>query len=66
MAEKKKVITNQAEIDAANRANTAAAQRKAQLEKVVAAARALKTATYILLKRLGGASGVTSALQALF
>jgi hypothetical protein len=32
MAEKKKVITNQAAIDAANRANVAAAQRKSQLE----------------------------------
>jgi hypothetical protein len=39
MAEKKKVITNQAEIDAANRANVAAAQRKSQLEKLVTAAR---------------------------
>jgi hypothetical protein len=61
MAEKKKVITNQAEIDAANRANTAAAQRKAQLEKVVTDTRALNQP--IFNQALGGARNVTSAFN---
>ena len=61
MAEKKKVITNQAAIDAANRANVAAAQRKAQLEKVVTDTRALNQP--IFNQALGGARNVTSAFN---
>jgi hypothetical protein len=62
MAEKKKVITNQAEIDAANRANVAAAQRKSQLE--AAAAAAFEKGKPIITQALSGVSGLNKALQA--
>jgi hypothetical protein len=62
MAEKKKVITNQAEIDAANRANVAAAQRKSQLE--AAAAAAFEKGKPIINQALSGVSGLNKALQA--
>jgi hypothetical protein len=66
MAEKKKVITNQAEIDAANRANVAKLlnEKAATCRKVVAAARALKRADQLFTQALSGAGGVTTALQA--
>jgi hypothetical protein len=59
MAEKR--ITNQAQIDAANRANAAAAERKAQLERVVTETRALNQP--IFNQALGGARNVTSAIN---
>jgi hypothetical protein len=59
MAEKK--VINQAQIEAANRANSAATQRKSQLEKVVTETRALNQP--IFNQALGGARNVTSAIN---
>jgi len=60
MAEKK--VTNQAAIDAANRQNAAAAQRKAALES--AAASALEKGKPILSQALGGTAKLTQAVNA--
>jgi hypothetical protein len=60
MAEKK--IINQAQIEAANRANSAAAQRKSQLE--AAAAAAFEKGKPIITQALSGVSGLNKALQA--
>jgi hypothetical protein len=60
MAEKK--VINQAQIEAANRANSAAAQRKSQLE--AAAAAAFEKGKPIITQALSGVSGLNKALQA--
>ena len=60
MAEKK--VTNQAAIDAANRANTAATQRKAALES--AAASALEKGKPILSQALGGTARLAQSVNA--
>jgi hypothetical protein len=60
MAEKK--VTNQAAIDAANRQNAAAAQRKAALES--AAASALEKGKPILTQALGGAAKLGQSVNA--
>jgi hypothetical protein len=60
MAEKK--VINQAQIEAANRANSAAAQRKSQLE--AAAAAAFEKGRPIITQALSGVSGLNKALQA--
>jgi hypothetical protein len=62
MAEKKKVITNQAEIDAANRANTAKSQQKAAAESRAAAA--FEKGRPIITQALSGVGGLNKALQA--
>jgi hypothetical protein len=60
MAERK--VINQAQIEAANRANSAAAQRKSQLE--AAAAAAFEKGKPIITQALSGVSGLNKALQA--
>jgi hypothetical protein len=60
MAEKK--VTNQAAIDAANRQNSAAAQRKAALES--AAASALEKGKPILTQALGGTAKLGQSVSA--
>jgi len=60
MAEKK--VTNQAAIDAANRQNAAATQRKAALES--AAASALEKGKPILTQALGGTAKLAQAVNA--
>jgi hypothetical protein len=62
MAEKKKVITNQAAIDAANRANTAKSQQKAAAESRAAAA--FEKGRPIITQALSGVGGLNKALQA--
>ena len=62
MAEKKKVITNQAAIDAANRANVAKSQQKAAAESRAAAA--FEKGKPIITQALSGVSGLNKALQA--
>jgi hypothetical protein len=60
MAEKK--VINQAQIEAANRANAAAAQRKAALEATAAAA--LEKGRPIISQALSGVGNLNKALQA--
>jgi len=60
MAEKK--VTNQAAIDAANRANASAAQRKASLES--AAAAALEKGRPILTQAISGTKNLAAAVNA--
>jgi hypothetical protein len=62
MAEKKKVITNQAEIDAANRENVAKSQQKAAAESRAAAA--FEKGRPIITQALSGVGGLNKALQA--
>ena len=61
MAGEKKV-TNQAAIDAANRSNAAATQRKAQLES--AAAAALEKGRPILTQAISGTKNLAAAVNA--
>jgi hypothetical protein len=62
MAEKKKVITNQAAIDAANRANAAKSQQKAAAESRATAA--FEKGRPIITQALSGVGGLNKALQA--
>ena len=61
MAEKKRVITNQAAIDAANRANAAAVQRQAALQAEAARQQAIVAPT--AQKAIPGISALNQAIQ---